>query len=124
MSVTLTSHAKIRRKERGIPKNKVTIEDIKHYPIYGTDNGCTKYLDIDSLIVYYVRENRVVTMISTNPIQMLRYYVIGIKTGKIKLECGKLCKSKCKCLEFDNYCRDHSFKNCKRGSKCQYIHVN
>lgn len=123
--VKLTHHARSRRKERDISRDSIcSIEEIKQFPIYGTDNGCTKYLDMESLIVYYVRGNRIVTMISTNQIQMLRYYVFGIQTGKIKVECGKLCKARCKCLDFNNYCRDHSFKNCKRGSQCKYIHVN
>ena len=70
------------------------------------------------------RGNIIVTMLNGNPIQMLRYYVFGIQTGKIKVECGKLCKSRCKCLDFNNYCRNHSFKNCDRGRRCKYIHVN
>jgi len=142
-------HAIDRRKERGISRESIrSIEDIKKLPIYGTDNGCTKYLDMEAWkikvnssllveakddyprlkdmygIVYYVRGNRIVTMVKQNPIGMLRYYVIGIQSGLIKKECGNLCKTKCKCLNFNNYCRDHSFKNCKRGKKCKYIHVN
>ena len=144
-----TPHAIDRRKERGISREIIrSIEDIKKLPIYGTDNGCTKFLDMEAWeikvnisamvegkmyklllkdifgIVYYVRGNRIVTMLNGNPIQMLRYYVFGIQTGKIKVECGKLCKSRCKCLDFNNYCRNHSFKNCDRGRRCKYIHVN
>ena len=122
--VKLTNHAISRRKERNIKMENVTIEYITNLPIYGTDSGCTKYLDMKELIVYYIRDNKIVTMISTNPIQMLRYYVIGITSKFITKKCGKLCDSKCKCLNFNNYCRDHSFKNCKHGINCNYIHVN
>jgi len=134
MSIKCTSHAIQRRKERNI--NKKTPEDIIKFPIYGTDNGCTKYLDMENLVVYYIRTTknipRIVTMISCvdkygkpNPIQMLRYYVEGIKYGHIKSN-YPIYKSG----NFNNYCRDNVFKDhdghgrCKRGKSCKYIHVN
>jgi hypothetical protein len=134
MPIKLTTHAMQRRKERNI--NTKTPEDIIKFPIYGTDNGCTKYLDMENLVVYYIRTTknipRIVTMISCvdiygkpNPIQMLRYYAEGVLYGHIESK-----YSINKGGNFYNYCRDNVFKDkygdwgCKRGSNCKYIHVN
>ena len=101
-----TQHASDRCKERNINKNKVlTLDDIKSLPIYTRENGCTKYLDITKLLVYYVRKDAIVTMIATNPIQMLRYYAIS------------------KNINFNRLCRDNAFHNCTRGNKCRFIHL-
>ena len=91
-----TEHAKTRCKERDIKKKTINIDDIKQMPIYTTENGCTKYLDI---------KNRV-TMIATNPIQMLRYYAFS------------------KNINFNSLCRDNVFNNCKRGTNCKYKHLD
>tara|TARA_Y100000591_G_scaffold329312_1_gene357617 strand:+ start:2216 stop:2659 length:444 start_codon:yes stop_codon:yes gene_type:complete len=112
-----TSHAKDRCKQRGICKKNLTIEDILKFPIYTKDSGCTKYLDIENNYVYYVRNDgfdketnqkkyKIVTMIQTNPIQMLRYYAFGQK------------------LDFRCLCRDNAFGTCRRGAKCRFIHIN
>lgn len=99
-------HALERSNERRIKLTKgLTYDDILKLPIYTTDNGCTKYLDINNNIVYYVRNEKVVTMIKTNPIQMLRYYAFGQK------------------LDFNKLCRDHVFKSCNRDN-CKFIHIN
>ena len=104
--VKYSGHALSRSNERSIKLDKaLTYDDIKELPIYTTDNGCTKYLDIKGNIVYYVRNKKVVTMIKTNPIQMLRYYAFG------------------KNLEFNRLCRDHVFNNCNREN-CKFIHIN
>jgi len=100
-----TPHAKDRCKERAIKKKPIDIGEIKQMPIYTTENGCTKYLDVSNLLVYYVRGNKIVTMIATNPIQMLRYYAFG------------------KQINFNILCRDHVFNNCKRGYSCKYKHL-
>ena len=111
-----TSHAKDRCKERGICKKRLTVNDIMKFPIYTKDSGCTKYLDIKNNYVYYVRNDgfdketnqqkyKIVTMIETNPIQMLRYYAFGQK------------------IDFRCLCRDHAFGTCTRGAKCRFIHV-
>ena len=100
-----TAHAKERCKQRDITKTPIDIEDIKKMPIYTTDNGCTKYLDIKNLLVYYVRGRRIVTMIATNPIQMLRFYAFSQK------------------INFNTLCRDNVFNNCKRGYSCKYRHL-
>ena len=100
-----TEHAKDRCKERAIEKKPIDIDEIKNMPIYTTDNGCTKYLDTSNQLVYYVRGNKIVTMIATNPIQMLRYYAYSKK------------------INFNTLCRDHVFKNCKRGCRCKYTHL-
>jgi hypothetical protein len=111
-----TTHGVDRRKERGIEKKPINIDDIKKMPIYTTENGCTKYLDIINLLVYYVRGNNIVTAIKCvhqkgedkgkpNPIQMLRYYAFSKK------------------INFNTLCRDHVFNNCKRGDSCKYRHL-
>ena len=100
-----TEHAKDRCKERHIEKKPIDINEIKKMPIYTTENGCTKYLDVKNLLVYYVRGNRIVTMIATNPIQMLRYYAFSKK------------------INFNTLCRDNVFNNCKRGANCKYRHL-
>ena len=41
-----SEHAKDRCKERDIKKKPIDIDEIKKMPIYTTENGCTKYLDI------------------------------------------------------------------------------
>lgn len=104
-NMTYTPHAKERCKQRAIIKKKININDIKQMPVYTTENGCTKYLDVTNLIVYYVRGNIIVTMISTNPIQMLRYYAFSKK------------------INFNKLCRDYVFNNCKRGDSCRYQHI-
>ena len=114
-AMSLTEHARERCKQRGITKKPINIVDIKKMPIYNTENGCTKYLDISNLIypddplaegiVYYVRGSRIVTMIATNPIQMLRYYAFSQN------------------IKFDTLCRDNVFNNCKRGSSCKKQHL-
>lgn len=100
-----TPHANERCKERNIDKKSLNLEDIKKLPIYTQENGCVKYLDVSKLLVYYVRSNKIVTMIATNPIQMLRYYAIS------------------KNIKFNTLCRDNAFNNCKRGDQCKYIHL-
>ena len=100
-----TEHAKDGCKERGINKKPIDIDEIKKMPIYTTENGCTKYLDVKNLLVYYVRGSKIVTMIATNPIQMLRYYAFSHK------------------INFNTLCRDNVFNNCKRGDSCKYRHV-
>ena len=110
IGVRYTGHAKERCKQRNIDKEKRSINDILKFPIYTTDDGCTKYLDIENNYVYYIRKEsedqyKIVTAIKINPIQMLRYYAFG------------------KNLDFKCLCRDHAFNNCKRGAKCKYIHV-
>ena len=119
-----TSHAKDRRKQRGVCIPKLHINDILKLPIYTidkdspTDSGCTKYLDIKNNCVYYIREDgydrksgkkkyKITTHIeNTNPIQMLRYYAFGQN------------------IDFDTLCRDNAFGNCTRGAKCRFIHIN
>lgn len=104
----VSGHADDRAHERGICIDKykgIDYGSILKMPIYTTDNGCTKYLDVKNQIVYYVRNKTIETMISTNPIQMLRYYAFG------------------KGLDINKLCRDHACNNCKR-SNCKYIHVN
>ena len=104
--VLLTQHACHRCNERMINiKDGLTIEEVKKMPIYTSNNGCIKYLDVNNNIVYYVRGNNIVTMIKTNPIQMLKYYVFG--TGG----------------NFNDYCRDHVFGNCRYGEHCKYKHI-
>ena len=100
-----TPHAKERCKERNITKSKIDIIVVKSFPIYTTENGCTKYLDLENNILYFVRHNTIVTVVATNPIQMLRYYAHGAD------------------IKFNTLCRDNAFNNCSRGSKCKYIHV-
>ena len=100
-----TEHAKYRCKERHIQKKTIDINEITKMPIYTTENGCTKYLDVSNLLVYYVRGNKIVTMIATNPIQMLRYYAFSKK------------------INFNTLCRDNVFHNCKRGDSCKYRHL-
>ena len=100
-----TEHAKERCKQRDINKKPIDIDEIKKMPIYTTENGCTKYLDVKNLLVYYVRGSKIVTMIATNPIQMLRYYAFSHK------------------INFNTLCRDNVFNNCKRGDSCKYRHV-
>tara|TARA_B110000285_G_C14920394_1_gene512304 strand:- start:158 stop:484 length:327 start_codon:yes stop_codon:yes gene_type:complete len=103
----ITSHTRERCKQRNIAKKDIItdLEKIKILPIYTHENGCTKYLDLDNLLVYYVRSGKIVTMIPTNPIQMLRYYAKG------------------KNLDFKTLCRDAAFNNCKRGIQCKFIHL-
>ena len=102
----ITKHAYERALERGIDIDRlIYYKNILKMPIYTTDNGCTKYLDVKNQIVYYVRNRTIETMISTNPIQMLRYYAFG------------------KGMDINKLCRDHACNNCKR-SNCKYIHVN
>jgi hypothetical protein len=108
-----TQHATERCKERCIDKKKLDINYVKTLPIYTRENGCIKYLDLKHILVYYVRGNRIVTMIAPrdtrgnpDPLKMLRYYAFG------------------QGIDFNKYCRDYAFDNCKRGSKCKYIHVN
>jgi len=108
-----TTHASERCKERNINKKDLKVEYVKTLPIYTTENGCTKYLDLKNCLVYYVRGNRIVTMIAPrdpkgnpDPIKMLRYYAHG------------------KGIPFNKFCRDNLFNNCSRGCKCKYIHVN
>ena len=106
-SIKYSGHALERSYQRNIMLDrKLTYDDIKSFPIYTTDNGCTKYLDMNNQIVYYVRNKKIVTMIKGNPIQMLRYYAFG------------------KNLDFNMLCRDHLFGNCKRGTKCKYQHMS
>ena len=111
-----SEHAKDRCKQREIEKKPIDIGEIKQMPIYTTENGCTKYLDIGNLLVYYVRGNNIVTAIKCvhqkgedkgkpNPIQMLRYYAFS------------------KQINFNTLCRDHVFNNCKRGDSCKYRHL-
>ena len=100
-----TPHASERCKQRNINKKAINVEDIKTLPIYTRENGCVKYLDIHNLLVYYVRQDKIVTMIATNPIQMLRYYAIS------------------KNINFNRLCRDNAFHNCTRGKECRYIHL-
>ena len=104
-SMRYTEHAKDRCKQRNIKTKILDIDLIKKMPIYTTENGCTKYLDITNLLVYYVRGSKIVTMIATNPIQMLRYYAFGQK------------------INFNTLCRDHVFQNCERGDSCKYRHL-
>ena len=100
-----TTHAKERTGEREIKlRDGLTLEEILKMPVYTSDNGCIKYLDIEYNIVYYVRGTNIVTLIKTDPIQMLRYYAFG------------------KGENVNKYCRDNVFNNCKRGSKCKYEH--
>ena len=123
-NVRETSHAKDRRKERGVCIPKLHINDILKLPIYTIDKesqddiGCTKYLDIKNNCVYYIREDgydrksgkkkyKITTHIeNTNPIQMLRYYAFGQN------------------IDFNTLCRDNAFGTCKRGVNCKYIHIN
>ena len=107
-----TTHATERCKERLISKKTLDINYIKTLPIYTSENGCVKYLDLKQSLVYYVRGNRIVTMIAPrdprgnpDPIKMLRYYAFG------------------QGIEFKKYCRDNLFDKCKRGYKCKYIHI-
>jgi hypothetical protein len=109
----ITTHTFDRMNERGISKKKITIDYIKTLPIYTTENGCTKYLDLKNCLVYYVRGNKIVTMIAPrdpkgkpDPIKMLRYYAHG------------------QGIAFNKFCRDNLFNKCARGCKCKYIHVN
>ena len=111
-NMTYTTHARERCKERDISKKPIDIEQIKKMPVYTTENGCTKYLDVSNLIdpnmdglVYYVRGRKIVTMIRTNPLQMARYY----------------CYSKN--INFNDICRDNIYNNCKRGHNCKYRHL-
>ena len=56
-----TSHAKERTGEREIKlRDGLTLEDILKMPVYTSDNGCIKYLDIEYNIVYYVRGTNIV----------------------------------------------------------------
>ena len=106
-----SQHAKERCKERGINKKTIDIEYVKNLMVYTTERGCTKYLDFKDNLVYYVRNGRddtdyrIVTIIATNPIQMLRYYAFA------------------KGIKFNTLCRDNAFNTCKHGSRCKYIHV-
>jgi hypothetical protein len=107
-----TTHATERCKERSIGKKQLNMNYIKTLPIYTSENGCIKYLDLKNTLVYYVRGNKIVTMIAPrdprgnpDPIKMLRYYAFG------------------QGIEFNKFCRDNLFDKCKRGSKCKYIHV-
>jgi len=108
-----TTHASERCKERSISKKDLKIEYVKSLPIYTTENGCIKYLDMENSLVYYVRGNIIVTMIAprdpkgnSDPIKMLRYYAHG------------------QGIPFNKFCRDNLFNKCNRGYKCKYIHVN
>jgi len=108
-----TTHASERCKERSISKKDLKIEYVKSLPIYTTENGCIKYLDMENSLVYYVRGNIIVTMIAPrdpkgnpDPIKMLRYYAHG------------------QGIPFNKFCRDNLFNKCNRGYKCKYIHVN
>lgn len=101
-----SGHALQRSNERQIDLDKgLSYEDVCKLPVYNTDNGCTKYLDVKKQVVYYVRGKRIVTLIKTNPIQMLKYYAFGKK------------------LNFNNLCRDHAFGNCNRNN-CKFVHVD
>ena len=104
--IRYSGHALERSFERQIKLDpKLTYDNIKSLPVYTTDNGCIKYLDMKNNIVYYVRNKKIVTMIRGNPIQMLRYYAFG------------------KNLDFNRLCRDHVFNNCKRKN-CKFTHID
>ena len=106
MTIRCTPHALERKNQRNISlEESLTIDQVRKMPVYNRDNGCIKYLDIKNKIVYYVRDDKVVTMIKTNPIQMLKYYAFGKKD------------------DYNKYCRDHVFNNCKYGCNCKYIHI-
>ena len=104
---TYSNHAKERSKQRKIQiENTLTIEQIKRFPKYMQDKGCVKYLDMKKGVIYYLRDDVVVTVVkSHNPIQMLKNYAFGAK------------------LNFNELCRDHVFNNCNRKN-CKFIHIN
>ena len=102
-------HAMERKNQRKIKLDEgLTIDKVLKMPIYKKDRGCIMYLDVKNNIVYYVRDNVIVTMINTNPIQMLRYYLIG-KNEDHKFNC---------------YCRDNLFNRCSYGDRCKYKHID
>ena len=104
-----SNHALERARQRNININRdLKIENVLNMPIYKKDRGCIMYLDIASNIVYYVRDNSIETLIKTNPIQMLRYYLIG--KGEEE--------------KFNSYCRDNLFGKCNYGCKCKFKHIN
>ena len=81
-SITLkyTPHALERSRERNIEIDwSLTLDKIIRFPIYSIDKGCTKYLDTNNNILYYLRGHYIVTMVSTTPLQTLRYYKNCIK---------------------------------------------
>ena len=75
-----TPHAIERSRERNIEIDwSLTLDEIIRFPIYSIDKGCTKYLDTNNNILYYLRGHYIVTMVSTTPLQTLRYYKNCIK---------------------------------------------
>ena len=99
-------HANHRKKERNISvdTSKITLDYITKLPFY-TNGECYHYCDVNEGVIYYVRENKIVTIIKTNPIAMLR----------------KICMIRE--IDFNCVCRDNIFGNCKRGNHCRYIHI-
>ena len=101
------SHAQTRKTERNININpsRLTVGYVKKLPYY-TNSGCYHYCDVKEGIIYYVRDNKLVTLIKAHPIAMLR----------------KICMIRG--LHFDSICRDHIFGNCRRGCNCKYQHID
>lgn len=94
-----------RKQERDITLDTadISIDHVLSLPYY-TNNGCYHYCDSKKGITYYVRGKEIVTVIKRNPIAMAR----------------RICEIKG--WDFNSLCRDHLFGNCKRGTRCKYVH--
>lgn len=116
-NVVLTPHAIERKKQRKININvdgdnyyindvKITLNYIKKLP-YVRDNGCYKYYDYKNLVSWYVRGNKIVTIVQYEKIAIIRRIISDVYH-----------------LNFNDYCRDHTFGNCNRGCKCKFKHID
>ena len=116
-SVILTNHALDRKSERNIDislidgryyinNKEIKIEKINKLP-YVKDNGCFKYYDFNNCVSWYVRDNKIMTIVKYEKIAIFRRIITDVYN-----------------LKFNDFCRDHIFGTCKRGANCRYKHIN
>ena len=89
-----------------INNNKITLEYITKLP-YVRDNGCFKYYDFKNLVSWYVRGSNIVTIVQYEKIAIIRRIITDVYH-----------------LQFNEYCRDHTFGTCNRGCKCKFKHID
>lgn len=116
-NLVLTPHALSRKSERDINITKtgdmyyinnkeISITDISKLP-YVRDNGCFKYYDYKNFVSWYVRGNKIVTIVKYDKIAIFRRIITDVYHWN-----------------FNEFCRDHLFNSCCRGNKCKYKHID
>ena len=116
-NLVLTPHALERKHQRDIDINtyddkyyinnrEITIEEITKLP-YVRDNGCIKFYDYHNNVSWYIRGNKIMTIVKYDKIAIFRRIITDVYHWN-----------------FNDYCRDYTFGTCHRGCHCRFKHID